>query len=147
MFLCREMTYKLVLDVEDSTDPQCDGIQGIEEGIEMAMEVDTFERWIPLKLTYRTSDGDDAVSSQAILKGYGVDVNGITTREVVERVVICGEDLCGADKIRFRWMQEACVDVGELIRSDMWAIGSLNISLVIDQTQPVSLFMDETSGR
>ena len=136
------MTYRLVLGVNDSTDPQCGGIQGIEEGIEMAMEVDTFERWIPLKLTYRTSDGDDAVSSQAILRQNGVDVNGITTREVMERVVICGQDLCGADEIRFRWMQEARVDAGELIRSDTWAIGSLNITLVVDQTRPVPMFED-----
>ena len=141
-YLHREMTYRLVLDVNDSTDPQCDGIQGIEEGIEMAMEIDTYERWIPLRFTYRSLDGDDSGRSQAILRRYGVDFNGITASEVVERVVICGEDLCGAGEIRFRWMQEARVDVGELIRSDMWAIGSLNVTLVVDETRPVSMFED-----
>ena len=136
------MTYKLVLDVDDSTDPQCDGIQGIAEGIEMAMELDIYDRWIPLRFTYRTSDGEDPVSTQAILRRYGVYFNGTAESEVVERVVICGKDLCNADQIRFRWMQEAHIGVGELVRSNMWAIGSLDATLVVDETQRVSMFVD-----
>ena len=100
--------YELVLDVSSSSDPECDGIEGLDEAIEFAIRIDESKEWIPLRMTFHNDTTNS--STELAVRGYTVPAFGRTETTATEHVSICGERLRDANTVQFRWMQTASLD-------------------------------------
>ena len=116
------MTYELVLDVNSSSNPEYDGIEGLDEAIEFAIRINESKEWIPLRMTFHNDTTNS--STELAVRGYTVPAFGRTEAIATEHVSICGERLCGANTVQFRWMQTTSSD-NERRRNDIWAMALL----------------------
>ena len=117
--------YSLVLNNLESE--CCNGPNGLNEGIEFAVRVNTsgmFGPWVPLRWTWR---GNNNQISQKFIRGYEVEthkVNEITAMQVT----ICEGDLLllNTSEIQFRWMNSA----DQPGRSDLWALFNVTVIMI-----------------
>ncbi len=128
LFDFSDVPYRLVLDVNSSNDVNCDGILGLREGIEFAFRVSGTFNWIPLRISFRT-DTEDTIT-EVDYGGYTVPAFGRRAAVVTENVSICGEMLCNATEIQFRWQQITYVEGSEFRRTDLWSVDILKADLI-----------------
>ena len=105
--------------MNSSSDPKCDGSEGLDEAIEFAIRIDENKQWIPLRMTFHNDASNS--STELVVRGYTVPAFGRTEDIATEHVSICGERLCDANTVQFRWMQTG----HEKRRKDIWAMALL----------------------
>ena len=120
--LFRNLVYKLILDVSSSSDPECDGIEGLDEAVEFAIRIDESKEWIPLRMTFHDDTANS--STQLAVRGYSVPAFGRTEAIATENVSICGEKLRDANTVQFRWMQTSRWE-NRKRRNDIWVMSLL----------------------
>ena len=125
-----------MLNVEDNSDDQCQGIASEPEAIEFAIRNDTIGGpWIPLQLHHL-----QGTASMSVIRGYNVS-EIIQPRDdfnaTQHTVYICG-DILQTSEVQFRWMGTA---FNERPHSDMWALANARATL-INNTE-INLFNDE----
>ena len=145
-FFSRGLSYQLVLDVNSSDDPLCDGILGLEEAVLLEMRQPPDEDWIPLRMYYYNDTADTNLT--VTVRGYEVPAMGRRAAIVTDTVNICGDVLNGADKIQFRWIQTALVEGDEIERSDIWAVKITNATYIVGNhfTDLIQDYLQENPG-
>ena len=108
--------------MNSSSDPECDGIEGLDEAIEFAIRINESKEWIPLRMTFHNDTNNS--STELAVRGYTVPAFGRTEAIATEHVSICGERLCDVNTVQFRWMQTTSSDK-ERRRNDIWAMALL----------------------
>ena len=140
IFIFSEVTYGLVLNVDDDNDDQCQGIDGeAGEAIEFAVRNDTIGGpWIPLQL-----HNIQRTASMSVIRGYNVS-EIIQPRDdfnaTQHTVYICG-DILQTSEVLFRWMGTASLGINERSNSDVWALANAN-AILINDTEIIDLFSD-----
>ena len=110
----------------------CTGPEGLEEGIEFAIRVNTsgvYGPWVPLRWTWRDSGTNSTDSiTDIMIRGYDVEAHGVTSDVVTQTVTVCGESLlpANASEVQFRWMNTA----DEPGRFNVWALFNVTAKLM-----------------
>ena len=129
MILFRVLSYQLVLDVNSSDDPLCDGILGLEEAVLLEMRQPPDVDWIPLRMYYYNDTADTNLTVP--VRGYEVPAMGRSAAMVTDTVNICGNTLNVTGEIEFQWTQLARIEGDERVRSDIWAVKILNVTYIV----------------
>lgn len=117
----------------------CDGIMGESEAIEFAFRKED-SPWIPLRMSFRTKARKDYNTTTRI-RGYTVLAIGRSETVVSEHLYICGDILHDINGIQFRWMETAEVKGNERLRSDIWALASVNATMTL-ANETIQIFED-----
>ena len=119
------MNYALFINPQDF---RCTGPEGLAEGIEFAIRVNTsgvYGPWVPLRWTWRNSISN---MTNIIIRGYDVETHGVTSAVVIQQVTVCAENLLPTDtsEVQFRWMNTA----DQPGRYDIWALFNVTAELI-----------------
>ena len=125
-------------------DDRCNGVEGINEGIEFAIRNNTNGGpWIPLQLDYRNTRNTDDEWRE--IRGYNVTAIGHarTNRAVIDRnVSICG-DILDTNTIQLRWIQSSGGN-NNGSHKDVWALAYVSVTF-IEANETINL-INETFG-
>ncbi len=135
-----QVSYTLILNVNNEGEEGCDGVDGIDEGIEFSIRNNTKSgSWRPLQWSYR---GTNTGRSNINVRGCAVPLS-VTSSRVERKMTICG-NILHTNNIQFRWIGSARLENG-LSYDDVWALTNVSITLILENNSIITL-MDEEFG-